>query len=85
MTPRPRPHYFMSPVARFKKIATVAATRVETMRDLLVNWNFFIETKVLSCRSWPICANFVFFCLLSLAYLSKMFLLRTKQNVLLRQ
>merc|ERR1712004_741462 len=31
--------------ARFKKIATVAATRVETMRDLLVNWNFFIETK----------------------------------------
>ena len=31
---------------RFKKIATVAATRVETMRDLLVNWNFFIETKV---------------------------------------
>ena len=31
---------------RFKKIATVAATRVETMRDLLVNWNFFLETKV---------------------------------------
>jgi len=31
--------------ARFKKIATVAATRVETMRDLLVNWNFFLETK----------------------------------------
>jgi len=30
---------------RFKKIATVAATRVETMRDLLVNWNFYIETK----------------------------------------
>ena len=24
----------------------MAATRVETMRDLLVNWNFFIETKV---------------------------------------
>ena len=57
MTPTP-PHYFMSPVARFKKIATVAATRVETMRDLLVNWNFFIETKVVSCRSWPICVNF---------------------------
>ena len=30
---------------RFKNIATIAATRVETMRDLLVNWNFFIETK----------------------------------------
>ena len=30
---------------RFKNIATVAATRVETMRDLLVNWNFFMETK----------------------------------------
>ena len=30
---------------RFKNIATVAATRVETMRDLLVNWNFFLETK----------------------------------------
>ena len=24
----------------------MAATRVETTRDLLVNWNFFIETKV---------------------------------------
>ena len=33
---------------RFKNIATVAATRVETMRDLLVNWNFFMETKGLS-------------------------------------
>ena len=31
--------------SRFKNIATIAATRVETMRDLLVNWNFFIETK----------------------------------------
>jgi len=30
---------------RFKQIATVAATRVETTRDLLVNWNFFMETK----------------------------------------
>jgi len=30
---------------RFKNIATIAATRVETMRDLLINWNFFIETK----------------------------------------
>lgn len=30
---------------RFKNIATVAATRVETMRELLINWNFFIETK----------------------------------------
>ena len=30
---------------RFKNIATIAATRVETMRDLLVNWNFFLETK----------------------------------------
>lgn len=30
---------------RFKKIATVAATRVETTRDLLVNWNFYMETK----------------------------------------
>ena len=30
---------------RFKNIATVAATRVETTRDLLVNWNFFLETK----------------------------------------
>ena len=30
---------------RFKNIATVAATRAETMRDLLVNWNFFMETK----------------------------------------
>lgn len=30
---------------RFKNIATVAATRVETTRDLLVNWNFFMETK----------------------------------------
>ena len=49
-------HSSTFPVARFKKIATVAATRVETMRDLLVNWNFFIETKVVS--SWPICANF---------------------------
>ena len=39
-------HRSTFPVARFKKIATVAATRVETMRDLLVNWNFFIETKV---------------------------------------
>ena len=34
----------------------MAATRVETMRDLLVNWNFFIETKVVS--SSPICAKF---------------------------
>ena len=33
---------------RFKNIATVAATRVETMRDLLVNWNFFMETKGLN-------------------------------------
>ena len=49
-------HSSTFPVARFKKIATVAATRVETMRDLLVNWNFFIETKVVS--SSPICANF---------------------------
>jgi len=30
---------------RFKNIATVAATRVETMRDLLTNWNFFMEMK----------------------------------------
>lgn len=30
---------------RFRNIATIAATRVETMRDLLINWNFFIETK----------------------------------------
>jgi len=30
---------------RFKNIATIAATRVETMRDLLINWNFFLETK----------------------------------------
>jgi len=30
---------------RFKNVATIAATRVETMRDLLTNWNFFIETK----------------------------------------
>merc|ERR1712059_130446 len=30
---------------RFKNIATVAATRVETMRELLVNWNFFMEVK----------------------------------------
>ena len=42
---------------RFKNIATVAATRVETMRDLLVNWNFFMETKGLNLnmtlmKSW---------------------------------
>jgi len=30
---------------RFRNIATIAATRVETMRDLLINWNFFMETK----------------------------------------
>lgn len=30
---------------RFKKIATVAATRVETTRELLVNWNFYVDIK----------------------------------------
>merc|ERR1719431_492115 len=30
---------------RFKQIASVAASRVETTRDLLVNWSFFMETK----------------------------------------
>ena len=78
-------HSSTFPVARFKKIATVAATRVETMRDLLVNWNFFIETKVVS--SSPICANFggrnaICACLYPVSCnLSKMFTFRTKQNV----
>ena len=35
-------------VLRFKQIASVAASRVETTRDLLVNWSFFMETKVAS-------------------------------------
>jgi len=29
----------------FKAVATVAATRVETMREMLINWNFFVESK----------------------------------------